>query len=170
MRKTVSSQFGKNQVKPAQKTIVFLVKYLRRRYVTRTIELKDTQTLDDLQEAIIYKSFNWSDPHLYSFFFDNKPYSRNRDMEYSFNPEPDESSIFDLFSSGKPHSTATKLKEIPFQVNQKFLLIFDFGDDHRFSISVVGFGQVQRGVKYPFLLESKGKAPEQYPEWDEEDE
>ena len=69
---------------------------------------------------------------------------------------------------GNPHSTKTKLKDLALQKNQKFLFIFDFGDDHHFSVRVVGFGNVQKGMKYPLVLEAKGQAPEQYPETAEE--
>jgi len=127
--------------------------------VTRKIELKETQTLDDLHEAIIYKSFKWFDPHMYSFFFDNKPYSRNKKMEYSCNPDSD-------LDDEKPNSSNTKLKDLNLKKNQKFLFVFDFGDDHHFGIKVVGFGSIQKGKKYPSILGEKGKAPEQYPEVD----
>lgn len=146
-----------------QKTIIFTVYYLGHcgcgfsRKVTRKIELKDAQTLDDLHEVIIYKSFGWDDPHMYSFFFDNKPYSKNLKMEYSCNPEADD------FTEEKPNSSTTKLKELNLKKNQKFLFVFDFGDDHQFGINVEGFGEVQEGKKYPLILEEKGKAPKQYP-------
>ena len=77
------------------KTIIFAVEYLGRcgcgfkRKVTRKFELKDSQTLDDLHEAIIYDSFQWDDPHLYSFFMDNKSNSENKKMEYSCDTDPD---------------------------------------------------------------------------------
>ena len=89
-------------------------------------------------------------------------------MEYTFNPEPDDSPDDFFGDFGEPHSTKTKLKDIALQENQKFLFVFDFGDDHHFSVQVVGFGNVQKGLKYPLVLESKGTAPEQYPEPDEE--
>ena len=170
----MNSNIGKTRTKETNKTVVFMVKYLGqcgcgcREKITRKIELKETQTLDDLHEAIIYKSFGWFDPHLYSFYFDNKPYSKNRNMEYTFNPEPDDSPIDFFGDFGEPHSTKTKLKDLTLQKNQKFLFVFDFGDDHHFSVRVVGFGNVQKGLKYPLVLEVKGNAPEQYPEPDEE--
>lgn len=52
------------------RTVVFQVYYLGQmgagfsRRVTRKIEMKETQTLDDLHEAIIYRSFGWDDPHM----------------------------------------------------------------------------------------------------------
>ena len=170
----MDSNVDKTRTKDTNKTVVFMVKYLgqcgcrRGGRIARKIELKETKTLDDLHEAIIYKAFGWFDPHLYSFFFDNKPYSKNRDMEYTFNPAPDDS-LIDFFGGfGEPRSTKTKLKDLSLRENQKFLLVFDFGDDHHFSVQVIGFGNVQKGLKYPLVLEAKGNAPEQYPESDEE--
>ena len=170
----MESNVDKTRAKDTNKTVVFMVKYLgqcgcwRGGRITRKIELKEINTLDDLHEAIIYNAFGWFDPHLYSFFFDNKPYSKNRGLEYTFNPEPDDSLIDFLGGFGEPHSTKTKLKDLSLQENQKFLFIFDFGDDHHFSVQVVGFGNVQKGLKYPLVLEKKGQAPEQYPEPAEE--
>jgi len=147
----------------SNKTIIFRIIYLGfggggfERKVERKIEMKETQTLDDLCEAIILKSFGWDDPHSYSFFFDNKPFSQNRKMEYSSNTE-------EVDEYGKPNSTGAKLKELKLKKGQKILFIFDFGDDHYFGIKVEGFGETQKGKKYPLILKEKGKAPEQYSE------
>ena len=150
------------------KTIIFQIYYLGNcgcgdGKVTRKIELKDTDTLDDLHKAIIYKAFKWDDPHMYSFFMDNKPYSKDRKMEYSCAPEPD------IFDDSIPNSTKVKLCELNLKKNQKFLFVFDFGDDHHFGIKVEEFGEVEERKKYPAILGEKGKAPEQYLDYDDED-
>jgi len=148
------------------KTIVFQVQYLGQsswrfpRKVTRKLELKDTQTLDDLHETIIYKSFRWDDPHLYSFFMDNKSCSKNRDMEYSCDTEPD------LFDEERK-SSHTPLKALNLKQDQKFLFLFDCGDDHRFEITVEGFSNIKKRTRHPVILEEKGKAPNQYPRYGE---
>ncbi len=70
-------------MKRRNKTLIFDVVYLKgmghkpKERVMRRIELKETQTLDTLHNAIINKSFKWIDEHLYSFFMDNKPFSEN---------------------------------------------------------------------------------------------
>jgi len=46
--------------------------------------------------------------------------------------------------------------------------LFDFGDNPKFEVEVVDFGTVDKSKDYPMSLESKGKAPEQYPDYDEE--
>lgn len=158
----VQTKNTKEEKSNSQETVIFKVYYLGQcgcgfdREVTRKIELKESQTLDDLHEAIIYCSFGWDDPHMYSFHFDNQPYSKNRKLEYSCDPEPD------MFSGAEPNSTKTKLKDLNLKKSQKFLFIFDFGDDHQFGISVEGFGEIEKGKKYPDILEQKGKAPKQY--------
>jgi hypothetical protein len=71
------------------RTIIFNVIYLGQCAcgfgwkVTRKIALKESQTLEDLHNAIIINSFRWTDQHLYSFYMDGKAYSKNHDMEYT---------------------------------------------------------------------------------------
>jgi len=150
----------------SNKTVIFDVIYIGQcgcgyeEEIIRKIELKETQSLDDLHEAIIYKSFKWNDPHMYSFFFDNIAYSRNRKMEYFCNAEPD-------IDGKMPNSSSIKLRELNLRKNQKFLFVFDFGDDHHFGIKVESFGEIQKDRRYPLVLGEKGKAPGQYPDYDE---
>ncbi|MBS3098842.1 hypothetical protein J4462_01370 [Candidatus Pacearchaeota archaeon] len=145
------------------KTIILDVEYLcSEEKITRRLELLEEQTLDDLHEAIIYHAFGWDDPHMYAFYMDNKSYSKNHKMEYASHPEGDG------FTSEKQNSTETKLKNLKLEKKQKFLFVFDFGDDHMFSIKVKDFSETKEGTKYPTILEENGKAPEQYPDYDEE--
>src|SRR3989338_7851427 len=121
-----------------RKTIIFQVEYLcGRNKVTRKLELLEEQTLDDVHYAIISKAFGWDDPHMYAFFMDNKSYSQNHKMEYSSHPEGD------IFGSEPPNSTDIELKDLGLKKRQKFLFIFDFGDDHTFSIKVEDFSEAK---------------------------
>ena len=147
-----------------KKTVILNVEYLcDEDKITRKLELLEDQTLDELHEAIIYRAFGWDDPHMYAFFMDNRPYSQDRKMEYSSHPEGD------WFTGKKPNSTKTKLKDLKLEKKQKFLFIFDFGDDHMFSIKVQDFSEVKEGIKYPLILEKNGESPEQYPDYDEDE-
>jgi len=163
MKRTTDARMTGRRTPKSRKTIIFRVYYLGQcgsgfsRKVERKIELRETQTLDDLHETIIYKSFGWDDPHLYSFHFDNVPYSENKDMEYTCDDEVDVS-----LDGSRPNSSGVKLMSLNLKKNQKFLFVFDFGDDHQFGISVKGFGEVEKGKKYPAVLEENGKAPRQY--------
>ncbi len=143
------------------KTIIFRIFYLGRcgggfeRKVERKIEMKETQTFDDLHDAIIKKSFKWKDMHAYSFFMDNIPYSKNNKMEYAYEA--------DLNDDGANLSNI-ELRFLNLKKGQKFLFVFDYGDDHHFGIRVEGFGEAHNGKKYPLILEEKGKPPKQYEE------
>jgi len=41
--------------------------------------------------------------------------------------------------------------------------LYDYGDDWRFRIELVGTGLVQPGANYPRIVGEAGKAPTQYP-------
>lgn len=143
------------------KTIVFAVKYLVAKGIFRKIELKTTQTLKDLHNAI-QDYLEWDNDHMYSFFMDNKFYSQNKDMEYACSCEDAEKENL---------KTADKagIGGFNFKIGQKFAYLFDFGDDHCFEIKVLDFGIYKSNKKYPSLLESKGNI-EQYPDYCDENE
>ncbi len=46
----------------------------------------------------------------------------------------------------------------------RLLFIFDYGDQWGFKIERTGMATKMAGVKYPRVVKSTGKAPEQYPE------
>jgi hypothetical protein len=146
------------------RTIIFDVIYMGQcgcgfgRKVTRKIILKESQTLEDLHNTIIINSFRWTDEHLYSFYMDCKAFSNNHDMEYTTPGSRPE-----LFGQ-HPRTADVKLVDLNLKPKQKFLFVYDFGDDHRFTIKVAGFGDVKKGIKYPQIIESKGVAPKQYSE------
>jgi hypothetical protein len=55
-------------------------------------------------------------------------------------------------------------------VGHKMLFMFDYGDDWRFVVQVIGLGQKVAKTRYPKVLKKVGKAPEQYGDWDDDDE
>jgi len=168
---------------PEDRTVIFRVTYLGtlgtgwKEEVSRVIELKETQTLVDLHEAI-QESMGWDDPHLYSFFMDGKAWSQNLDQEYvhpqlyrylkgkramlpvDFMWYPTEN--FLLHMERRPRSADTQIKKLMLRSGRRFLYLFDFGDQHHFKIKVVGFGEAKKGEKYPKLVESAGEPPPQY--------
>jgi hypothetical protein len=65
----------------------------------------------------------------------------------------------------------TTLDDLGLQVGQKFLYIFDYGDEHQFQIRVHAINPDAPEGEYPRVVESRGQAPAQYPDeedWDEE--
>ncbi|MCB0064564.1 MAG: hypothetical protein KDE19_20715 [Caldilineaceae bacterium] len=69
----------------------------------------------------------------------------------------------------------TTLESLNLQKGKKFLYLFDYGDEWRFNVKVDAINKdADPNLTYPRIVESVGEAPEQYPdwgddEWDEED-
>lgn len=120
-----------------------------------TIRLLGEETLCDLhynlQDALV-----WDNDHMYSFFLDNKFWSRK--MEYSANP------------LGEGNADIC-IKNLNLKRSQKIAYIFDYGDEHRFEIQVVNIELVDDPSKEKIgIVAQHGKAPEQYENYFEDEE
>jgi hypothetical protein len=72
-------------------------------------------------------------------------------------------------------SEARGVKGVPIteafpKLGKKMLFLFDYGDEWRFIIELKAIQPAEPRARYPKVVESVGEAPEQYPEWDEEEE
>lgn len=116
----------------------------------RLLRLPLTATLDDLHN-LIQAVFRWDNDHLYAFGFG--PSARRPQPLYG-GPETDE-----------PMADGTTLESLHLHTGQKFWYIFDFGDNHCFSVSVVALG-AHPGARdqKPRILRVHGDPPEQYPD------
>lgn len=153
--KEISKPFVPAKIDPNQ-TIIFKVMFKYRKGTWRKIELKATDNLEDLHDAI-QDAIEWDNDHLYSFYMDNKFKKHDFDMEYTSPHEPE----------GRKTADKAKVGMFGFSKNQKFAYLFDFGDNNRFEVEVVGFGAVDKSKDYPVVLESKGESPEQYPDYED---
>lgn len=121
----------------------------------RRIAVTHSTTLEELADLIL-QAFNFENDHLHNFeFIDISGHKR----EYS---HPD--------NRGDEHFTdEVTLSKLPLNINGSMKFIFDFGDWWEFNILLEkvdnNFELDESSAK---LLEMKGKAPEQYPDWDEE--
>jgi len=117
------------------------------------IQISAHCTLHDLHN-LIQEAFEFDNDHMYSFFMDGKPWSKN-----SFKcPYEDEGISADEVEIG----------ELDLSEKESFIYIFDYGDEWRFNIEVF---DVQNEVIEEFqgeIIESKGKLPQQYPDFDDE--
>ena len=126
----------------------------------RHIRISGMDTLEDLAYAIL-DSVNFECDHLYSFFMDNKAWSVTSEYT-SGDPEDD-----DLMFGAAPRSAAgARLDILGLYEGRKFLFIFDFGDDRRFQCKVLKVLDEETGK--PQVVRSKGEAPQQYGEYDDE--
>jgi len=55
------------------------------------------------------------------------------------------------------------------EVGKRMTLLFDYGDEWLFDVELTGVGQTEPRARYPRLLRQGGKAPEQYPSFEDEE-
>jgi hypothetical protein len=127
--------------------------------ISRTIEIRGGQTLEDLHYAI-YDAFDRFDEHMYEFQFGKKPHDGPR---YSL-----PMALEDPYSEEEEHDlTETTLDSLDLRPRKRFWYWFDFGDDWWHRIEVVSIGEAGSG-KYPKVTQRVGKSPPQYPDLDDE--
>lgn len=102
----------------------------------------------------IQEAFNFdADPtHLYSFFMSGKAWDRY--SEYC-HPEAD----------GAP-ATRVRIESLSLKPGQKFLYLFDYGDQWEFEVEFLKEGTPEKSI-YPRIIDLRGEAPEQYPDYEE---
>lgn len=122
----------------------------RTQRVSRTIELRSEQTLDDLHHAI-QRAIEWDSDHLYSFYLNGD----KNDDTYRFSCPYEE--------DRPPWTDDAIIGELGLMRRHKFAYLFDYGDNHLFEIDVADIRPTAERGKYPRVVESKGEAPEQYP-------
>ncbi len=136
------------------------------RVVSRTIQIRGDQTLEELHYAI-YDAFDRWDPHMYEFQFGKGPNDANG-TRYVLPMAADA-----LFGGGPKIAgvvTHTTIGSLDLAVDQAFGYWFDFGDDWWHQINVVAIEEQARRGKYPKVTKRLGASPPQYPPLDEEDE
>lgn len=126
--------------------------------VWRRIELLDNETLHDLHNAI-QTAFGWDNDHLYSFYMSGRRWDRLTEIAGTPLGGGDSS----------PSADEVMLAELGLQVGQRFLYLFDYGDELRHEVLLERVSPPPASDDFPRVVESHGEAPPQYPDWDEEE-
>jgi hypothetical protein len=121
----------------------------------RTIAISSNDVLDDLHDAI-QKAFKFDNDHLYEFSFRNR-FGITQRVSH---PMCEEEFSTDEF----------EIKNLPLRIGEKMEYVFDFGDHWQFTIELEKIEPPNPKFKKAKILESHGKAPEQYPDWEDDDE
>ncbi len=135
----------------AVQTYTFKVTYLRDPNVWRTIEIAENQTLDDLHYAIL-GSVDFDSDHLYSFFMSGKAWDRATEYASPYGEE-------------RRSAARVKIGDLRLRMKQRFLYLFDYGDEHRFEVQLVATNPDAPKGDYPKVVKKHGQAPPQYPDW-----
>ncbi|MGN7478582.1 IS1096 element passenger TnpR family protein [Solibacillus silvestris] len=112
----------------------------------RTIALHDSHTLLDLH-VWIQKAFSFLDDHLYAFYMDNQPFSSN-----CYNSPHD---------TEGPFVNEATIGGLYLQEGQRFLYLFDFGDEWTFTVTLE---EIREGIEavLPSIRDERGESPKQY--------
>ncbi len=119
------------------------------------IKLTHNATLYSLHRYI-QDALRWDNDHMFSFFMDNKMWSRR--SEYSANPYGEGNANICLRNVLKPKK------------GEKFIYLFDYGDEHRFDIEIIDIEKVDNLEAFTDeIVKIKGELPTQYQYFEEED-
>ena len=110
----------------------------------RHIQISENATLYKLHEVIL-DSFEFFDDHMHAFFMSNRAWD---DDEQYICPGGD-------LDYARGFSDKVKLSKFHLCKDDKFLYIFDFGDDWRFRIKVLRI--IDEPTKAPIILKSLGQ-------------
>lgn len=120
----------------------------------RHIQISQKASLFRLHEAIL-EAFEFEDDHAHAFFMDNRIWSQY-DAYYSMKMD-----------SHDRLTKSRKLEKLNLKKGSQFKYVFDFGDEWRFQCKVLR--ELEEDTKTPLVIRSVGEPPEQYPEWEEDE-
>lgn len=116
------------------------------------LAIDSTRTFEELAETII-SAVGFDNDHLYSFTLKNR-FGGTFEIGHSY--------MEDMYSSAE-----ILLEKANLRIGSKIEFVFDFGDNWEFDLMLESINPDEVG-KVTRILETKGEAPEQYPNWDED--
>lgn len=132
--------------------------------VSRTIQIRGDQTLDQLHRAI-FRAFDRDDAHMYEFRFGDK-FRVAPDRRYVM-PE----ALKDPYWKEEPAGVTSKttLASLGLKQGDVFHYWFDFGDNWWHWIEVKSVENGMADGRFPKIIARVGDSPPQYIPWDEAD-
>ena len=122
--------------------------------VWRRIAISSQMTLGTLSNLIL-TSVNFDCDHLDMFRYKN-PLGRTIEITHPY-------------ADGYPSTDEVSIGELSLKEGATMTYIFDFGDWWEFDLKLEKIDTDDLKTDYGAIIESKGTAPEQYPDWDDED-
>jgi len=118
--------------------------------VIRDIDIKSTQTFEDLHHAI-HKSTGYNPEQSSSFYVSNDQWIKGEEIAYL----PTQRKV----DRGITLMTGTKLNRFIDDPHQKFYYTYNFDRPFDFHVELVKILDLEPGKEYPFLSKSVGEAP-----------
>jgi hypothetical protein len=127
--------------------------------ISRMIQIRGNQTLEDLHEAI-FEAYDRFDEHMYEFQFGKRPMEGPRYILPMAVEYRDDYPFAGLVGE-------TTIESLGLKKGRSFRYWFDFGDDWWHQIDVEAVDEDIPKGKYPKITKRVGKSPPQYLEEDE---
>ena len=121
--------------------------------VSRLIQIRGDQTLEDLHHAIFVAFDRWHE-HLYEFQLGKGPRDR-------------QGPIYTGGDNEGELASETTIDSLRLKVGRSFGYLFDFGDNWQHQINVQAIEEALPQGKFPRVTKRVGESPPQYPEEDE---
>lgn len=133
--------------------------------VSRTIQIRGDQTLEDLHRAI-FKAFDREEEHMYEFQISGRGPQDPKAKRYVL-PEI----LKDTSGGPSPAGDVihTIIGSLRLKVDEPFGYWFDFGDDWWHQINVIEVKEEVSKGRYPKIIKRVGASPPQYADLDEEE-
>ncbi|MBI4606544.1 MAG: hypothetical protein HY721_31660 [Planctomycetes bacterium] len=121
--------------------------------ISRVIEIRGDQTLDELHRAI-FKAYDRWDQHGYELQLGRRPFDP-KGPNYSVPAARED-------RAGSRDARTTTLDDLGLKVGRCFGYWFDFGDDWYHQVHVAKIDKAIPTVAYPRVTGRVGKSPPQY--------
>ncbi len=131
--------------------------------VSRTIQIRGDQTLEDLHYAIFDAFGRWEE-HMYEFQFGKRPMDPKA-RRYVLPHELEDQSGDQNPPKGRVDETT--IDSLGLKVGDRFGYWFDFGDDWWHQINVEAIDDEAPRGQFPRVTKKVGKSPPQYADEDE---
>ena len=140
-------------LEPEAKDGIFIFK-VSVKTVWRKIAIPSSLTLYDLSSAIL-NAFDFANDHLHQFTYKNRQ-GMSQNISHPACEEP-------------PFSDEVLIKDWQINKGDRITYVFDFGDWWEFNVVLESIDEPDPKIKKAKVIDQKGKAPEQYPDYDDED-
>ena len=130
----------------------------------RDIEIASSKKLYDLAAAIV-AAFSFDFDHAFGFYSLLKGNILRSPVKYELFADMDD--IGEETDAGSVERT--RIRDAFPDIGHKMTFLFDYGDNWEFRVELIGENRKERGAKYPRVVKTVGRAPEQYPREEEDD-
>jgi hypothetical protein len=138
---------------PESKDGIFIFK-VSLKTAWRKIAIPSNFTLNDFSSAIL-KAFNFYNDHLHQFTYKDRQ-GFKQSITHPYSEEP-------------PSTDKVLIRDWQIEIGDRITYVFDFGDWWEFSVVLESIDEPDSKINGAKVIDQKGKAPEQYPDYDEEE-